>query len=130
MARKLLFVIFNYSGCSIMHAIWYAKDLTKRGHTVKIIFEGEATKAFTDEKLLPEILAANELGLVAGVCKAASRSMGCCPEKCTAEAGKNPDWVSPIHIECEKDKIPLLCDLNGHAGVGDFVDQGYEIVTF
>lgn len=130
MARKLLFIIFNYSGCSIMHAIWYAKDLTKRGHTVKIIFEGEATKALIDEKLLPEIRAANELGLIAGVCKAASRSLGCRPEKCAEEVAKNPDWVSPIHVECEKDKIPILGDLDGHAGVGDFVDQGFEMVTF
>lgn len=130
MGRKFLFVIFKYSGCSIMHAIWYAKDLTKRGHEVKIIFEGEATKALGDEKLLPEIRAANYLGLIAGVCKAASRSMGCCPEKCAAEVAKDPSWVSPLHAECEKDKIPLLCDLDGHAGIGEFVDQGYEIVTF
>lgn len=130
--RKLLFVCFNNNSCAIMHALWYAEELHARGHTVKILFEGEATRALDgdDAAVVEAIGNAQQRGFVAGVCKAASNAMGCSQAPDVREAMGKDGWKSPLHAAAERLGIPLLDGMHGHASVADFVDQGFEIVTF
>lgn len=124
--RKVLFVVFRHDECALMHALWYGKDLTGRGHTVKVILEGEATRFLEDERLVGEIKGS---GLVAGVCKTASRAMGCSKDAAVLAAAAAAT-VAPLHEIANRAGIPLLDGMHGHASIGEFFDQGFELVTF
>lgn len=95
------------------HVLLNALDLHQKGHTVRIIFEGESVK-------LPPILAGEQdalyekcltRGLIAGVCHACSHTLG-------------------VLAEIKKLKLPLLADMEGHAGMAPFVEQGYQVTVF
>eukprot|EP00727_Mastigamoeba_balamuthi_P002384 m51a1_g12142 hypothetical protein (129) ;mRNA; f:3102-3583 len=128
MARKLLFVVFREDECVMRHALWWAEEVAKRGHTVLVVLEGEATRALASPALAGAVEHAASLGLVAGACRAASRSMGCSKGCC--EQAKDPAWVSPLHEAAARMKVPLLDGLAGHVSLGEYIDQGYEVVTF
>ena len=123
MLAKILFIVFAKKVCRRNHAIRYALDLHKKGHTARIILEGPATwslKELSDPhteftKLFTEAL---ESGLVVGVCRAAS-SRRCSGNDCS-------DVTS---IAAQKG-IPLLDDACGHAGIEPFVRDGFQIVVF
>jgi hypothetical protein len=129
MARKLLFVVFRFDECAIMHAIWYAQELLAHGHTVRIILEGEATN-FLGLERVAEQLARLPSGVVAGACKAASRAMGCCKDPAVKTAASDPAWQSPLHEAAHKHAIPLLDAMHGHASIAEYIDQGFEMITF
>ena len=54
---------------------------------------------------------AKELGLVAGVCRACSASLG-------------------VLEEVQKTDLKILDDMKGHAGLRPFVEEGYAVITF
>ncbi len=118
MARKLLFVVFTNDPCKRNHAFMYAADLTRQGHTVRLLLEGEGTQCLRErEGRFGELFdEAAKLGLFAGACAAAS--MGC------ADADRD---VTPL---AKQAGLSLLGDMSGHAGIGPFVRDGFEVVTF
>jgi hypothetical protein len=120
MSRKFLFLIFSPEVCRINHALLYALDLGRRGHQVRIILEGEATRCLRQRQgRLGELFqAALEAGLIAGVCATAAR--GCS----SGDAERN---VAELAVEAE---LPLLAELEGHAGIAAYVGGGFELVTF
>ena len=118
MKRKLLFVVFTNDACRRNHAFMYAIDLARRGYTVRLILEGDATQSLRErEGRFGELFdQARALGLIAGACKTASS--GCqMPER----------NVTQIAAEIG---LSLIDTLDGHAGIEPYVSDGYEIVTF
>lgn len=67
--RKFLFVVFHDDECIGKHVVWYAEDLTARGHTVRIILEGQGTRLLIHPSVGPDIQRLTSKGLIAGVCK-------------------------------------------------------------
>lgn len=119
-SRKFLFLVFTNEPCRRNHAFLYALDLNRQGHQTRIILEGEATQSLRERtgrfaELLEEARRAN---LLVGACKTASG--GC--------ATHDPDR-DVVRI-AEESRIPLLDEMDGHAGIGAFVRDGYEIITF
>lgn len=120
--RKLLFILFSDDACRLNHALLYAIDLHRRGTaTVKVIVEGAATKVFGNAQGTKTALLFDEaikLGLVSGACRTASGG-------CNSNAPERQ--VSETFLERG---LPLLDDLDGHAGVESFVREGFELVPF
>ena len=121
--RRLLFVLFQGGQCELTHALLYALDLTERGHEVALILEGPAiaaTVAMDDgQGRFSQLLrAVRERGLLRGACRTAAG--GCA----------STDPGARVLEGLGARGIPLLDELDGHAGVGEYVDRGYELVTF
>jgi hypothetical protein len=124
MTRKLLFVCFSDDECRLTHAMWWAGEAHDAGHEVKILLEGLGTRCLTwlsdpEMKGFAQAFSrVKELGLIAGVCQAASSG-------CAGEAGK------PKPIEAARTLgLVLKNTLNGHAGIAEFLQQGFEVITF
>ncbi len=118
MKRKLLFLVFTNDACRRNHAFMYAVDLARHGHDVRLVLEGDATQCLLEReghfgKLFEET---RGLGLLVGLCKTASR--GCC------------DPSRDVTRLAEESGLTLIDTLDGHAGIAEFVAEGYEVVTF
>lgn len=122
MTRKILFVLFAGDECRQAHALWYSLDLHRQGHEVRLLLEGPGAQLVREldvpgsdrGALLARVQAA---GLLAGGCRGAS--MGC----------GSPDGDSPAIRSANAHGVPLLDDMDGHAGLGAFVQAGYEVVV-
>ncbi len=122
MTRKILFVLFAEDGCRQVHALWYALDLHRDGHQVRLILEGPATQmlarlddpGFEAGDLIRQTRAA---GVLAGACLRAA--IGCGADADTSEAVE----------AAQRHGISLLSGRDGHAAIGPFVADGYEIVV-
>ncbi len=121
MTRKLLFVVFSEDGCRQNHALMYAMDLHAKGHAVRLILEGGATKlvsALSDEQSRTGALlrAVRDAGLLAGACGRASS--GCVSD----------DPTRKVADAARAGGVSLLADMQGHAAIEPFVREGYEIL--
>ncbi len=110
---KQLFYVMRGQKMCFVHVLLNALDLFESGNEVKIIFEGESV---TLPKVLEEeqfglYLKAKEKNLIAGVCYACSAQLN------VLEYNEGLDY-------------PLIKDMNGHAGMKSYVDEGYQMVTF
>jgi hypothetical protein len=114
MSRKLLFLVFSDEACRQNHALMYAQDLQAKGHEVRVIIEGPATAMFREPSAL--LVRAKEAGLIAGACRRAS---GGCAGGERNVAGQVRDFG-----------VELLDEMQGHAAIGAFVEQGFELVVF
>lgn len=111
--KKYLFYAMRGQKMCFVHVLLNALSLNKAGHKVTIIFEGESV-------MLPPVLAkeqsplyqkALDAGLIAGVCKGCALTLG-------------------SEVEVKALGLPLLDDMNGHAGILSYVNEGYEVVVF
>jgi hypothetical protein len=120
MSRKFLLLVFSHEACRMNHACMYALDLERQGHQVRIILEGEAAQRLRNRQgRFGELFqAALEAGLIAGVCATAAR--GCA----TGDADRD---VAELAVSTG---LPLLDQLDGHAGIQAYVRDGFELVTF
>jgi hypothetical protein len=120
MARKILFVLFAEDSCRQNHALLYALDLREKGHEVKLILEGPATRMvneLTSESRPGALLReARDSGILAGACGRASS--GCASE----------DPARKVAQLAGAAGVRLLSDLRGHASIEPFVREGYELV--
>ncbi|NCC84642.1 MAG: hypothetical protein EOM03_11015 [Clostridia bacterium] len=113
MKKKFLFYAMRGQKMCFLHVLMNAVDLDKSGYEVKIVFEGEAVTlppVLADEKN-PLYQKCLELGLIAGVCKGCASTLG-------------------VLDKIEALDLPLLTDMNGHAGVKPFIEQGYQVAVF
>jgi len=122
MTRKILFVVFSDDLCRLNHVFMYALDLASKGHQARILVEGAATRMFEhiqdpELKLTRLFKEAQEKCLVVGSCKAASS--GCANKE-------NGVLISDLVAQ---KGVPLLSDMDGHAGIEKYVADGFEIVT-
>ena len=122
MKRKFMFLLFTDEQCRLNHAFMYAIDMRKKGYEVRIIIEGPSTQCLgrlAEGGKFPGLFReAHSLGLIAGACKTASG--GC-------STGKKDRNVADIAGESG---VKMLADLDGHAGIETFVNEGYEIMVF
>ena len=114
--KKIVLFAFNGDFMCFIHVLLNALDMNEKGHEVKIVIEGSATK------LIPELekkgnpmhtlfQKTKDSGLIDGTCKACSNKMG------TLEAAKTEGFK-------------LLDDMNGHPGIAGYIEKGFEIITF
>lgn len=111
--KKYLFYPMQGQEMCFMHVLLNAMDLHQAGHEVKIIFEGASVTLppVFEEKKLPLYLKVKEAGLIAGVCEACARTLGSLDD--ILELG-----------------LPVLNDMQGHAGMKPFTEEGYEVIVF
>lgn len=110
--KQVLFYAMRGDKMCFIHTLLNALDLAGKGHTARIVFEGQAVllpKQLADEAN-PLYRKALDMGLIAGVCRACARQLG------ALEA-------------VEQLGLPLLEDMSGHAGMRPFAEQGYDIVV-
>ncbi|HHT19984.1 MAG TPA: hypothetical protein GXZ74_00920 [Tissierellia bacterium] len=112
MKKYLIYAMEGEKMC-FLHALMNADQLIEAGYEVKLIIEGAACKLITvlEAENNRLYLKLKENGTIHGVCLACSKVLG-------------------VYEENEKSGIPFLNDMNGHAGVKDFVDKGYEVMVF
>lgn len=110
--KKILFYGMSGEKRCFLHVLLNAAQLHENGAEVKVIFEGASVKLAPvfEEERNPVYLKVREAGLIAGVCLACSKMLG------ALEA-------------VEKTGLPLLSDMNGHAGVLPCVKEGYEVIS-
>jgi hypothetical protein len=121
MKRKILFILFAEDVCRQLHAFLYVNDLHRKGYVTKLIVEGMATRLLMDLEQAPHSLQkavadAKAAGLIAGACLQAS--CGC---------GSSTDQKIIDAIQAQG--VDLLKDLDNHAGIEPYVQEGYEIVV-
>lgn len=110
--NKVLFYAMNGDKMCFLHVLLNALDLSEEGAEAKIIFEGSSVKlpSLLDEEKNKLYLKAIDAGLIAGICAACSRALGV--YEANAALG-----------------LPLLDDMNGHAGMRSYVESGWEVVS-
>ena len=110
--NKVLYYGMTGEKMCFQHILLNALDLAADGKEVKIIFEGASVKLVSvfEEENNPLYKKAKNLGLIAGVCLACSKVMG------VYEQNKNTG-------------LSMLEDMNGHAGMKGYINDGYSIVN-
>ena len=110
--KKVLFYGMTEKKMCFQHILMNALDLYKTGVEVKIIFEGGSVTlvpVFEDENN-PLYNKAKEEGLIAGVCLACSK-------------------VLEVYDKNLESGLTMLDDINGHAGMKKYIEEGYEVIS-
>lgn len=114
--NKIALFVFNGDPMCFIHVLLNALDMREKGHEVRVVIEGAATK------LIPELARpenplhqlwqrVRSQDLVAGACKACSQKM------------------QTISTAMDQG-LPLLDDMSGHPGMAGYRDAGFEIISF
>jgi hypothetical protein len=114
--KKFALFAFNGDPMCFVHVLLNTLDMEKRGHTVKLVIEGSATKLIPDlavpgaqfGQLFEEI---RNKGLIDCVCNACAEKMGV---------------ISSVR---ELD-LPLCAEMKGHPSMARYLEEGYEVITF
>ncbi|HPW52999.1 MAG TPA: hypothetical protein PK631_01360 [Erysipelotrichaceae bacterium] len=109
------FLIYTMEGKKMcfLHALMNAKQLKDAGHEVKIVLEGMSCvlpKELEEEKNALYLALKND-GTIQGVCLACSKTLG-------------------VYEDNAKTGLRFLDDMYTHAGVLDYVNNGYEVLIF
>ncbi len=110
--NKILFYGMTGEKMCFQHILLNALDLADSGIEVKIIFEGASVKLvslFESEKNQLYTKAKNQ-GLIAGVCLACSKVLG-------------------VYEKNVDSGLTLLDNMNGHAGMKRYIQDGYHVVS-
>lgn len=111
--KKILIYTMEGKKMCFLHALMNAKQLKEAGNEVKIVLEGMSCvlpKELEEEKNALYLALKND-GTIVGVCLACSKALG------VYEDNKNAN-------------LKLLDDMYNHAGVLDYVKNGYEVLIF
>jgi len=116
MKEKIALVAFNGEAMCFVHVLLNAVDMHKKGHQVKVIIEGSATKLVAQlneasAPFAPLYTQVKQLGLIDCVCMACAAKM----ESLEAAQAQN---------------LPIGNDMNGHPSLAAYMEQGYQIITF
>ena len=114
--EKIVLFAFNGDFMCFIHVLLNALDMKEKGHEVKIVIEGSATKLIPELKkkgnpMYDLFQKTKNSDLIDGACKACSNKMG------TLEATK-------------AEGFKLLDDMNGHPGIAGYIERGFEVITF
>ncbi len=113
---KIALFGFNGEPMCFVHVLLNALDLAARGHEVRVVVEGSATR------LVPELASeghdfhglyarVEQAGLFDGACKACASKMG-------------------VLAGVQAAGLALLDDMVGHPGVARYLEQGYQVMVF
>ena len=113
--KKILFAFRGDPMCFI-HVLLNGIDLHERGLMGYIVIEGDAVTlvpqmAKPDHFLFSLYQKAKKLGIILGACRACSKKL-------------------MVAESIEKEGIPLIGDMAGHPGMGAYIAEGYDIITF
>jgi hypothetical protein len=115
--NKIVLVAFQGEPMCVVHVWLNALDMHKKGHDVKVVVEGSATKLIKVYHDTPNEPFANlyreckEKRLIDAVCKACATKM----ESIDAVIAEN---------------LPVVGDMNGHPALIKYLENGYTIITF
>lgn len=114
--QKTVLFAFRGDPLCFIHVLLNSIDMNRRGQEGLIVLEGESVKLVDqmsrDDHFLNALYTkAKSLGLICGACRA-------CATKIEAL-----DAV-------EKEGIPLVGDMANHPSMGDFIEEGYQVITF
>lgn len=111
--KKVLFYLMKSEKMCAMHALMNANQIIENGGEAKIIFEGKSVKLpqILDREGNPLYRKLLENKTIVGVCKACSKMLE------VYEINKNLG-------------LNFLEDMNGHAGVIKYLDEGYQVIEF
>ncbi|MDY6989441.1 MAG: cytoplasmic protein [Thermodesulfobacteriota bacterium] len=114
--KKVVMFAFNGELMCFVHVLLNAIDMNDKGHEVKIVIEGSATKlvpelAKEDSPMNRLYQKAKGLDLIDGACKACSNKMG------ALEA-------------VQGEGLRLLDEMSGHPSMARYREEGFEIITF
>ena len=110
--KKILFYGMTGEKMCFQHILLNALDLHSSGVEVKIIFEGASVKLvplFEKEKN-PLYRRAKEAGIIAGICLACSK-------------------VLDVYDQNVNTGLSMLDDMSGHAGMKDYIEEGFEVIS-
>ncbi|MDI9472504.1 MAG: hypothetical protein QM221_06285 [Bacillota bacterium] len=111
--KKILIYTMEGKKMCFLHALMNAKQLKEAGHEVRIVLEGMSCvlpKELEEEKNRL-YLSLKEDGTIQGVCLACSKTLG-------------------VYDDNEKAGLRFLADMYNHAGVLEYVNEGYDILVF
>lgn len=110
--KKILFYGMTGEKMCFQHILMNALELNHAGGDIKIIFEGASVKLISqfEEENNPLYRKAKEADLIAGVCLACSKVLG-------------------VYDANLKTGLPMLNDMQGHAGMKKYIDDGYEVIS-
>ncbi len=117
MARK--FAIFEHADktqlARIVHGFWYADQLKARDHTAEIIFDGAGTQGLASllepgHRYGDLVRKALQTGTLKGACPYCARSF-------------------QVKETLEKAGIPFIDSPTEHPDLGQYVDEGYEVLV-
>jgi hypothetical protein len=110
--EKVLFYGMTGEKMCFLHVLMNAIDLAQDGKEVKIVFEGASVKLvpLLEGESNPLYQKAKALGLIAGVCLACSKVLG-------------------VYEDVVATGLPLLEDMNGHAGMKQYIKSGYHVIS-
>ncbi len=110
--KKNVFFVFNGNQMFFMHVLLNALDMDSKGMDAKVIIEGEAVKLVKELETSenPLYKKAKDKGLLVGICKACSASMG-------------------VLEYNETVGIPIKEDMNGHPSMASYINEGYEVIA-
>jgi hypothetical protein len=116
MTGKAALFAFNGDPMCFIHVLLNALDMDRRGFDVKLVIEGSATKLVApldhEEHPLNKLyLEVKDKGLIHCVCKACANKMG------TLESA-------------EAQELAVCGTMMGHPSMGDYMDDGYEVLIF
>ncbi|MBS6534618.1 DsrE family protein [Peptoniphilus harei] len=111
--EKILFYVMEGEKMCFNHAMLNAEALLDADKEVKIILEGKSVKLpkILEEEKNPLYKKLLESGVIVGVCKACSKVLG-------------------VYDDNERLGLTLLDDMKGHAGMEQYVAEGYQVVVF
>lgn len=94
-----------------LHVLLNLMDAHQKGMEACLIFEGASVTLLEEleTKQVPLYIKAKELGLIEGICKACSASLGVL------------DYNESVGL-------PLLDEVNGHPSMASYRQKGYEII--
>ena len=111
--KKVLFYLMQGEKVCTMHALMNANQIIENGGEAKIIFEGKSVKLpqILDQEANPLYKKLIENETIVGVCEACSKMLEV--------------------YEINKDLgLKFLSDMNGHAGMSSYLDDGYQVIEF
>lgn len=110
--KKILFYGMTEKKMCFMHILMNALDLHSSGTEVKIIFEGASVKLVSEFEKENNVLykKVKDAGIIVGVCLACSK-------------------VLEVYDENIESGLTMLDDMNGHAGMKKYIEDGYEVIS-
>ena len=114
--QKTVLFAFRGDPMCFVHVLLNGIDLYERGQEGLIVIEGEAVTLVPEMSRAGHFLStlyqkAKSLGILHGACKACSIKL-------------------KVEKEIEKQGIPLIGEMSGHPSMGNFIEKGYQVITF
>lgn len=116
MSKRIVLVAFNGELMCFAHVLLNALDMHQKGYDIKVVIEGAACGLIEqlNDPAKPfgaTYIEFREKGLIDCVCQACSAKMG-------------------TLTSAQEQNLPLRNELKGHPALSNYIDDGYQIITF